>query len=253
MTITALPGTDVIDVTQLEALRAADPSIRILDVRTGGEFEIAHIPGSYNVPLDTLAEHVHDLASLEHPVVLICQSGGRATKAHEHLTTAGKERLHILEGGMNAWLAAGRDVVRGDTSHWAMDRQVRLVAGSIALAGIAASVAVPKAKWLAAGVAGLRAIAEQDWAVARVRGLHQRRHLPSMQRIHPRVLVTREKQRRRIGSARHDAVVRRVRLQVRKLLGVGRRAVLVDPPRRDQESIVPQHVEQRMPADYSPE
>jgi rhodanese-related sulfurtransferase len=154
MTITSLPGTDVIDVTQLQALRAADPSVRILDVRTGGEFESAHIPGSYNVPLDTLAEHAHDLAGLEHPVVLVCQSGGRATKAHEHLTTAGKERLHILDGGMNAWLTAGSDVVRGDTTRWPMDRQVRLAAGSIALAGVVASLVVPKTKWIAAGVAG---------------------------------------------------------------------------------------------------
>ena len=37
-----------------------------------------------------------------------------------------------------------------------MDRQVRLVAGSLALGGILASVAVPKAKWLSGGIgAGL--------------------------------------------------------------------------------------------------
>ena len=34
-----------------------------------------------------------------------------------------------------------------------MDRQVRLVAGSISLVGILASIVAPKAKWLAGGVA----------------------------------------------------------------------------------------------------
>ncbi|NNF65737.1 MAG: rhodanese-like domain-containing protein [Acidimicrobiia bacterium] len=149
-----MPGTDVIDSSQLRQLRAEDPDIRILDVRTGGEFETLHIPGSYNVPLGTLGEHARDLASVEHPVVLVCQTGGRASKAHESLVAAGKETLHILEGGMEAWDESGGDVVRGNTDRWAMDRQVRFVAGSLALASVAASTVIPGAKWIAAGVAG---------------------------------------------------------------------------------------------------
>ena len=153
MTTITLPPTDTIDSNQLRELRRQDPDIRILDVRSGGEYETVHIPGSYNVPLDTLGEHARDLASVEHPVVLVCQSGGRATQAHQKLTAAGKDTLHILEGGMAAWETADGDVVRGTTERWAMDRQVRLVAGSIALAGIVASTVIPSAKWLAGGVA----------------------------------------------------------------------------------------------------
>ncbi|MEQ8842730.1 MAG: rhodanese-like domain-containing protein [Acidimicrobiales bacterium] len=153
----SIPGrADVIDTAELRALRESDDGIRILDVRTGGEFETVHIPGSYNVPLDTLAEHVADLADVEHPVVLVCQSGGRATSAHEKLTGAGKTTLHILDGGIEAWQAAGGDIVRGDRERWAMDRQVRLVAGSLVLTGILTSTVLPRAKWLAGGVgAGL--------------------------------------------------------------------------------------------------
>lgn len=153
MTTTIIPATDTIDVTQLRELRAEDPDLRILDVRTGGEYETVHIPGSYNVPLDTLGEHVRDLASVEHPVVLVCQSGARATQAHEKLAAAGKDTVHILDGGMAAWDGSGGDVVRGQTDRWAMDRQVRLVAGSLALAGVAVSTVIPGAKWLAGGVA----------------------------------------------------------------------------------------------------
>ncbi len=160
---TLLSRTDVITTHQLEALLADDPALRVLDVRTGGEFETAHIPGSYNVPLATLGEHVQDLADVEHPVVLVCQSGGRATTAHAELSGAGKETLHILEGGMSAWLAAGGEVSRGDRARWAMDRQVRLLAGTIALAGVVASVAWPPAKWVAGGVAaGLTLSAATD-------------------------------------------------------------------------------------------
>lgn len=148
-----IPGADTIDARQLDKLREADPDIRILDVRTGGEFETIHIPGSYNVPLDTLGEHVRDLASVEHPVVLVCKSGGRASQAHSELLSAGKDTLHILEGGMDSWESSGGEIVRGDTNRWAMDRQVRLAAGSMALAGVVASTIVPGAKWIAGGVA----------------------------------------------------------------------------------------------------
>ncbi len=155
MTIT-MPRTDIIDTPTLRELMAADPAIRILDVRTGGEFETMHIPGSYNVPLDTLNEHARDLADVSHPVVLVCQSGARATQAHGTLNGHGKEALHILEGGIAAWEASGGDVTRGTTQRWAMDRQVRLVAGSIALTGVLASTVVPGAKWIAGGIgAGL--------------------------------------------------------------------------------------------------
>ncbi|MEP6296807.1 MAG: rhodanese-like domain-containing protein, partial [Ilumatobacter sp.] len=76
--ITSSIDTDVIDASHLRQLIAEDPMIRILDVRTFGEFDSVHIPGSYNVPLDTLGEHARDLASLDHPVVLVCKSGARA-------------------------------------------------------------------------------------------------------------------------------------------------------------------------------
>jgi len=142
-----------VTVHQLQTLLDEDPALRLLDVRTGGEFESGHIPGSYNVPLDTLGEHARELAAVDHPVVLVCQSGGRASQAHGALTGAGKQTLHILEGGMAAWQSAGGDVAQGSKVRWAMDRQVRLVAGSIALAGIAASTVVPPAKWIAGGVA----------------------------------------------------------------------------------------------------
>lgn len=155
MTMT-IPTSDRIDVATLRRLRNEDPDLRILDVRTGGEFETVHIPGSYNVPLATLGEHVRDLADVAHPVVLVCQSGGRATEAHGKLSAAGKSTVHILDGGMLAWQAAGGEVAHGDVQRWAMDRQVRLVAGSLVLAGVLTSIAVPKAKWLAGAIgAGL--------------------------------------------------------------------------------------------------
>ena len=149
-----LTRTEHVSVQQVREMIDTDPSVRIIDVRTGGEFETMHIPGSFNIPLDTLNEHARMIADLDQTVVLVCQSGARASKAHGALTGEGKDHLHLLEGGIVAWEAAGADVVHGESDRWAMDRQVRLTAGSIALASVLASALVPKAKWLVAGVGG---------------------------------------------------------------------------------------------------
>ncbi len=55
---------------------------------------------------------------------------------------------------MLGWEAHGLTVNRG-TERWDLERQVRLVAGSLVLSSILASVAAPpKLKWLAAGIGG---------------------------------------------------------------------------------------------------
>ncbi len=142
-----------LDCAELQALCADDSSVKLLDVRTGGEFETLHIPGSVNIPLDRLGEHLAPMAGIGHPMVLICQSGARAEQAHSQLSQSGKGRLFVLDGGVAAWQAAGNDVFRGQTSRWAMDRQVRFVAGLMIVVAVVASMAIPQAKWLAAAVA----------------------------------------------------------------------------------------------------
>ena len=129
---------------------------RVLDVRTPGEFQTAHIAGAYNVPLDLLREHREEIVKhLDDDVVLVCRSGRRAAQAEETLRTAGLNNVHILEGGITGWEAKGFPVNRG-AQRWDLERQVRLVAGSIVLTSILGSLAVPKLKWLAAGIgAGL--------------------------------------------------------------------------------------------------
>ena len=130
----------VIPVSPAELRRRLDSGRDVVvDVRTPAEFETEHIAGSYNVPLDLLQEHTQDLVErLGGHVVLVCQSGSRAGTAQDRLAEAGFTSAQVLEGGLSAYVAAGGDVVRGG-SRWSMDRQVRLTAGSIALAGAVAS------------------------------------------------------------------------------------------------------------------
>ena len=132
----------VLQPDELENLLRERPGIRLLDVRTPGEYETAHISGAYNVPLDTLGEHGADIrAHVNEPVVLICQSGQRARRAEEALERAGMPNLHVLDGGVNGWVAAGRPVRRG-RDRLSLERQVRIAAGSLAAAGGILAVAV---------------------------------------------------------------------------------------------------------------
>ncbi len=131
-----------------DRIRQPGDDLVMIDVRTGGEFETGHIPGSFNVPLDALSEHCARLGRVDSEVVLICQSGGRASQAEQRLADAGLSTVHVLDGGMNAWLAAGGEI-KSVSDRWGMERQVRLVAGSLTLAGVFVSTRIPKAKWLA--------------------------------------------------------------------------------------------------------
>jgi len=145
---------DRIDQATL-AQRLAAGSTTVVDVRTPGEHAAAAIPGSHLLPLDQLDQHAGALAAgLRTPVTIVCRSGQRATQAHQRLTAAGATGLTVLEGGLNAWQAAGQTVdSTPGTTRWEMERQVRLAAGSLVLAGILASLRWPAARLLP-GVVG---------------------------------------------------------------------------------------------------
>jgi rhodanese-related sulfurtransferase len=132
----------VLKAQELAELMQSRADVRLLDVRTPGEYESAHIPGAYNVPLDTLGEHAAEIrATVDEPVVLICQSGARAKRAEEALKDCTMTNLHVLEGGMNGWMAAGQSVNRGAT-RLSLERQVRIAAGALVATGALLALAV---------------------------------------------------------------------------------------------------------------
>lgn len=106
-------------------------SVRLIDVRTPAEFGEIHIEGSQLMPLDRLRP---DEVKCEE-CVIICRSGKRAEQALEKLKAAGCENLRVLEGGVMAWDAAGLPVNRGKAV-LSLERQVRVAAGLMVLAGV---------------------------------------------------------------------------------------------------------------------
>ncbi|WP_243711112.1 rhodanese-like domain-containing protein [Actinomadura sp. KC216] len=112
MTTPPLPA--ILDAATLRRLLDTGDAPRLIDVRTPGEFETTHIPGSHNVPLGLLREHRAELrAHLDEPAVLICHSGQRAAQAAQALAAADPPNLRVLHGGISAWQAAGGTVATG--------------------------------------------------------------------------------------------------------------------------------------------
>ena len=144
-----------VSATHLTTLMETHNDVTIIDVRTPAEFESAHIPGSYNVPLDLLAEHAGELASaVGGPVVLVCRSGVRAHQAEHTLRAADLPRLHVLDGGLAAWETTLLPVNRG-SQRWGIERQVRGVAGGLAMVGALAGLFVWRPLGgIAAGIGG---------------------------------------------------------------------------------------------------
>ncbi|AOT04425.1 rhodanese-like domain-containing protein [Arthrobacter sp. U41] len=154
-TVESTPRT--IDAATLKTWQDRHDELMVIDVRSGAEFDSLHIKGSYHVPLGLLSEHAVEFAEkLGTRVVLVCQSGNRAEQARKHLDAVGLAGASVLAGGVPAYASAGGTVVRGKNT-WALERQVRMTAGSIVLAGVLGSKFIsPKLGLVAGGIgAGL--------------------------------------------------------------------------------------------------
>ncbi|MGQ0617239.1 MAG: rhodanese-like domain-containing protein [Acidimicrobiia bacterium] len=152
---TTIPQAAIDSATLAEWL-VAGTKCRLVDVRSPAEYEAAHIPGSFNVPLEVLSGRAGELQPhMTVPTVLVCRSGQRAGQAATLLAATGAEGHRVLTGGMQAWDDGARQVNRG-RQRWALERQIRLVAGLLVLTGIIGSLFVPAMKFLAGFVgAGL--------------------------------------------------------------------------------------------------
>lgn len=83
----------------------------LLDVREDDEWQTGHVPGALHIPLGDLMARV-DEVPMDTEVVVVCRSGGRSARAAAWLNANGWEVVH-LDGGMGAWLEAGRPLVDG--------------------------------------------------------------------------------------------------------------------------------------------
>lgn len=124
-----------ISAKELQDRIQAGEKIDMIDVRTPAEYREVHASIARSVPLETF-----DAAAVlvqhrgTNPLYVICRSGSRGRQACEKLQAAGCSHAINVEGGTVAWEQAGLPVTRGRKSI-SLERQVRICAGFLALAG----------------------------------------------------------------------------------------------------------------------
>ncbi len=86
-------------------------NVQFVDVRETHEYTGGHAAGTEHIPLNSVMSRINELAE-DKDIVFICQKGQRSALAAEYAAAGGRTRLFNLEGGTDAWEAAGYPVER---------------------------------------------------------------------------------------------------------------------------------------------
>jgi rhodanese-related sulfurtransferase len=97
------------DAATLRARLAAPAAPLVIDVRGPDEFDgpLGHIDGARNVPLPELGAHQAEITAAGRPVVLVCLTDVRSSRAAVELAAGGLGDVAVLRGGMKAWRSEG--------------------------------------------------------------------------------------------------------------------------------------------------
>lgn len=144
-----------ISVQQFESEFKPGSGAQCLDVREPVEHAAIRLEPFESCALSSLSEKSVGTLDKTKPTYLLCRSGSRACQAGERLEKMGFTDLRVIEGGLNAFEAAGKPLVRGATKVWSLERQVRFAAGFLVLVGIVLAATVhPAGIFLSLFVAG---------------------------------------------------------------------------------------------------
>lgn len=120
---------------EANALVSKDAKIRFLDVRSAIEYNEVHISGAINIPIDTLMGRIDELNRSGDSYIVLCRTGNRSPMAADMLVQSGLQSVKVMDGGMIQWQKQKLPVIKG-AGGISLERQVRIIAGSIVLTGI---------------------------------------------------------------------------------------------------------------------
>ena len=136
--------------------KLGNEEFHLVDVREYAEYAGGRVEGAKLLPLGDL-EKRHTELDHSKPVYVMCRTGRRSAEAQKKLKALGFTNVINVAGGFEAWMKEDLPFERDEKAPWALERQVRFVAGMLVLTGILLSVLVhPYFVWLAGFVgAGL--------------------------------------------------------------------------------------------------
>ncbi|MGE0054958.1 MAG: rhodanese family protein [Hyphomicrobium sp.] len=124
-------------ISPKDAKLLIDKGAVLVDIREADERARAQIAGSCHMPLSKLGTLGNAPATKGQVVVFHCKSGNRTMVNADKLAGKTQCESYILDGGIDAWTAAGLPVAAAaKKAPIEIIRQVMIVAGSMALAGV---------------------------------------------------------------------------------------------------------------------
>jgi len=104
--MSSVPGS----ITAADAIAQVESGAWLLDVREHGEWQAGHAPGAHHIPMGEIGLRQDELPADE-TILVICHVGGRSRVVTDALRGAEYPAVNV-DGGMDAWQAAGGPVVR---------------------------------------------------------------------------------------------------------------------------------------------
>ena len=105
---------EALSVQALQAKLSAGERPVLLDVRSAGDFATAHVPGARWLSRGKLDLQIEQEApDKSTPVVLMCRKGDLSPLSVSTVKAMSYKRVIVLQGGFNAWQAAGLPTERG--------------------------------------------------------------------------------------------------------------------------------------------
>jgi rhodanese-related sulfurtransferase len=140
-------------VNEINELLNNDSECQVIDVREFSEYNSERIADAQLMPLSNFEKHADEIDHSK-PAYLMCRSGNRAKQAAEKLVNKGFTDIHVIDGGMAAWTKADLPVIKGESTVWSLERQVRFAAGLLVLTGVVLGVTLSPYLLLLSGFVG---------------------------------------------------------------------------------------------------
>lgn len=84
----------------------------LLDVREDDEWFHGHAPDAVHIPMSEVPSRMGEIDP-EAQLYVVCGVGARSARVVQYLMQTGYDAVNV-DGGMHAWVAAGRPLVRDD-------------------------------------------------------------------------------------------------------------------------------------------
>jgi rhodanese-related sulfurtransferase len=110
-------GVEVTSIDEFDGLRSTGALHYAVDVRLPDEYEEGHIPGTISIPGGQIALAADEIVAVNQaPLILISNSDARARVSGSYAKQIGYPNVFVLDGGIEAWRARGRELVTGEAA-----------------------------------------------------------------------------------------------------------------------------------------